>query len=328
MPKKGFIDLGDGVFKGKGLDALNKSRDNRNELIAMFGGMDNLPTSVMKAKKRIPTEDVDEHAAKRSYKNSKGTHYANGEAYQGTLKKAFGISGSGPGGGALSTFPQNIGRSMVLMYSNPGDTVFDPFAGHASRMELCIRAGRHYIGCDASKDFMQFNRKLAKRLGEEFPIAKIELIEGDSRKIPVKDEIGDFTITSPPYWDIEYYGDEECQMSNCKTYKSFLDSMQEVMHENYRALKPGAYAIWFINDFRKKGKFYFYHVDILKLGKRAGFIGHDIIISDLGRGFRDIFISQTVQQRILPKRHEYGIIFRKPPSEEDEPEPKKRSKKK
>lgn len=319
MSKKGFLDLSDGIFKGKGLSALDSSRDNRNALIAMFGGKQNLPSSVMLAQKRIPTDEVDAPAKLRSYTST--------TRYKGPVK-AFEVSGRGCAKGALSTFPQNIGRSMVLMYSEPGDTVFDPFAGHASRMELCVRSGRHYIGCDASKEFMIFNRELAGRLRDEFPVANIKLIEGDSRKIPIADEVGNFTITSPPYWDIEYYGDEEFQMSNCQTYKDFLDSMQLVMNENYRALKPGAFAVWFINDFRKKGKFYYYHVDILRLGQRAGFIGHDIIITDFGRGFRDIFISQTIEQRILPKRHEYGIVFRKPLPEDLEQKPKKKRSKK
>ena len=44
----------------------------------------------------------------------------------------------------------------------------------------------------------------------------------------------------------------------------------------------------------------------------VGFTTHDILIVDFGPGIRDIFINQAIQQRILPKRHEYGLIFKKP----------------
>ena len=88
--------------------------------------------------------------------------------------------------------------------------------------------------------------------------------------------------------------------------------MGQVVKENFRCLKRGAYAAYFINDFRKGNKFYPYHQHIMELGTTAGFDIHDMLIVDLGRGFGDVFINQYVQKRILPKRHEYGVIFRKP----------------
>jgi hypothetical protein len=88
--------------------------------------------------------------------------------------------------------------------------------------------------------------------------------------------------------------------------------MFKVIKENFRILKSGSYAVYFINDFRKKGKMYFYHMDIQRLGKKAGFIAHDILIVDLGKSIRDAFTNQIISTRILPKRHEYGIVFKKP----------------
>lgn len=38
----------------------------------------------------------------------------------------------------------------------------------------------------------------------------------------------------------------------------------------------------------------------------------DITITDFGRTFRSAFVNQIVEQKILPKRHEYGIVVRKP----------------
>lgn len=316
MPKRQpFKQLGDGVFKGKGVSSLLQSKDNRNSVIALFRGKENLPSSVMRAErpKKIKQEE-DAATYERSYDKTCKLAKVQGDTAghgKSMLKSALYISGRGCGAGALSTFPQNIGRSMVLMYSEPGQIVFDPFAGHNSRMDLVVKTGRHYIGCDLSAEFMKHNRQRAEQLKEAFPDAKIRLIEGDSRKIPVKDNLAHFTITSPPYYDIEYYGDEEHQLGKAPTYEQFLEGLQLVMHENYRVLKDGAYAIWFINDFRKKGKFYDYHNDVIRLGRTAGFVLNDILISDLGNGIRDCFINQTLKQRILPKRHEYGVVLRK-----------------
>lgn len=321
--KDGFADLGldlkdsDGISVGKGLDSLHNSEQERKILEARFGGTDNryLPSSVMRAIKARVTEELDAPTAARTYDSTGAVSRGKVDkklTRSSKVAKSFNVSGRGCGSGALSTFPQNIGRTMVLLYSEPGQVIFDPFAGHNSRMDLCVKEGRHYIGCDLSTEFMEFNKKRSLKLKEKYPNIKIKLHHGDSRKIPFPDEIADHTITSPPYFNIEYYGDEPEQLGKCKTYEDFLEGMQLVMNENFRCLKPGSYALWFINNFRQKGKMHFYHIDILRLGEKAGFITHDIVISDLGNGLRDCFLAQTVKTRIIPKRHEYGIVFRKP----------------
>ena len=91
-----------------------------------------------------------------------------------------------------------------------------------------------------------------------------------------------------------------------------MSKMANVAKENYRTLKSGAFAAWYVNDFRRDGKFYSYHIDTKDILEAAGFVMWDIMIVDLGRAFRESFISQIVEQKILPKRHEYGVIARKP----------------
>lgn len=310
----GFFALNDEKFEiSKDIKAIKQSKVGRNQLIALFGGVQNLPSSIMRASKKEVPADEDEHGNKRSYTaTTPGIALSRDKKLPKHVRDACRISGCGTQSGALSTFPQNIGRSMVLLYSNPGDTVFDPFAGHNSRMDCCVKAGRHYIGCDLSTDFMDFNFRRAKVLRKKYPKARIKLHHGDSRKISVDDEVGDFTITSPPYWDIEEYGDEPEQLGKQPTYKEFLESLLLVMQENYRCLKPGAFAMWFVNDFRRDGRFISYHIDTIRLMKKAGFIHHDLLVVDLGRTMRDCFLNQIVETKILPKRMEFGIVFRKP----------------
>lgn len=319
MSSNGLFNLVDGIKKGKGIDSVRKSKTGRKELLAMFGGKQNFPSSVMKAKRGRPDKDIDEHQAKRGYSNlspvvnklKKLNKGKKEKQFTPEMMKSFGVSCQGCAVGALSKFPQNIGRAMVLLYTDPDDTVFDPFAGHNSRMDLVVTAGRNYIGCDLSAEFMKSNRERAKYLRGKFPSTHIELHEGDSRYLDhIKSKSADFTITSPPYWDIEFYGNEKEQLGN-NSYKGFLKGMKKVMRENYRILKYGSYAIYFINDFRRKGKFYSYHADIIRIGQEVGFRNWDILITDLGAGIRDCFSNQVMSSRILPKRHEYGVVFRK-----------------
>ncbi len=687
-PTNGFFDLTDGITRGKGVSAMLNSRDSQARITALFGGRHLLPSSVMRARKIKPDAKEDEWGEKRSYKNTAPLRDKLKELdLPDNMKQSAVISGKGCAAGALSIFPQDIGRTVLIFYTEPGDVVVDPFAGHNSRMSLCVKEGRHYKGCDLSTEFMDFNRKKAVKLRKEFKEVEIELHHCDSRKMPIASEIGDFTITcydeetevltatgwkkfaavsyddeiatlnqnncieyqkpnditsghyegpmyrlstpfvdlrvtpnhnlyvqrrhknnyeliqaknlpprghfkikssgvwtgeeratftipglpttskvtgtghsmsekreksfrpasvsmdlfleflgywlaegslndrngkspggvvltsksraiaerfkevidglaiappariyqengvhrvhvhsrrlwkylaqfgysstkyiprellslskrqlhilfdalmagdgskngnrywtvseklrddvtelafklgyvasyrpgrstenqrirflndkliksnhtcwivhikkertetsvtvsgwkdgtkcsigweegyngtvrcvsvpnqviyvrrngkpiwcgnSPPYYDIEHYGDEPEQMANCPTYEEFLESMQLVMNENFRCLKPGAYAAWFINDFRRRGVFHSYHSDVINLGRQAGFVHHDIIVVHFGRGFRDCFVTQTFTQKIVPKSHEYCVVFRKPEVKEAE----------
>lgn len=307
--KPGLFTVLDADAKGKTDAAITASRASRDDLVMLFGSK-NLPSSIMRRQDTHKIQDLDDEAA-GSYKATQGTA---GDARMHKLVKTTALSSSGVAYGALSVFPQNIGRTVLLFYSKPGDHVVDPFAGHNSRMQLVVREGRNYTGYDVSKRFMAFNRKRAQQLRDHFPGAQITLNEQDSRHLKhTADNVGDYTITSPPYWDIEDYGDEPEQLGkHAKTYGEFLVGMQAVLRENFRVLKPGAFACWFINDFRRKGKMYFYHIDILRMGEAAGFDAHDIAIVDFGTGIRDVFINQAFDQKILPKRHEYCVVFRKP----------------
>lgn len=233
-----------------------------------------------------------------------------------------GFEGSRGAGKTLSRFSQNICRLCVKFYTEEKDIVVDPFAGHNSRFQATFESGRHYYGQDLSHEFMVDNLKIREMLlkeseGKLFMPKNdliIDLTEGDSRKLPWPDNFGDFTITSPPYWDLEMYGDEEEQLGygQNQTYEEFLHDLGLVAKENYRVLKPGAYCIWFINDFRKDGKFFDFHGDTKNLLVAAGFDYHDLIIVDLGPSLRSVFLASAFKSKILPKRHEFGVVVRKP----------------
>ena len=281
---------------GKTVESLEYSRAKITEVMRRFNG--ELPQSIMKAdKKSRGASDL-----------ATGSYTAN-EKYSGVFAKSL----SGARYGALSAFPQNIGRAVVELYSERGATVVDPFAGHNSRMELVIRLGRNYIGCDISAKFMQFNREQREKLIAEFPDAMIELYECDSRKMDahVEQWVGDFTLTSPPYYNIEDYGDEHSQLGKAETYAEFLRSLRKVAEQNFRALKSGSYCCWFVNDFRDDGVFNAYHIDTFNILLAAGFVAHDMMIVDFGGSFGQCFPAQVVERRILPKRHEYCIVVRK-----------------
>jgi DNA modification methylase len=297
----------------KTLEDLAESREQRREIAEQLGG--EIPTSILRHNSSDKAMDLLVDGG-RGYTDT-GFAANNPDHPHAHL---FKNSGMDVRCGALSRFPQNVGRMLLRLYTKRGATVVDPFAGHNSRMELCWRDGRHYVGCDISHEFMEANFKLRERLLAENAddmfsaerVATITLHECDSRAMPVKNNTGDFTITSPPYWDIEFYGSEPGQLGRGNTYDEFLRRLGAVCAENFRCLRSGAFAVWCVNDFRKDGKFYSYHMHTAQLMRDAGFTQWDIAIIDLGNSMRAAFATQIVSTKILPKRHEYALIFRKP----------------
>lgn len=293
---------------GKNWESLAKSRKIRSDFIHIFGCV---PTSILA---RDGKDEAIDTISKDSYGKSSLLR-RKGETNKQKLK-AFGSSSMGCAGGGLSKFPQNIGRLLVRFYCPENGLVYDPFAGHNSRMQLTYECGRNYIGVDVCHEFMHENRRIRHHLLSDNALLKpnvtITLIEGSSAHVDLPDEIGDFTVTSPPYWDIEYYGDEIEQLGNAKTYDKFLELLSAHIKENYRLLKPGSFCCWCINDFKKSGKYYAYHADLIPLFTTAGFELHTIYIIDLVGSLQASFVQSIILSKAFPKRHEYCMVFHKP----------------
>jgi len=309
----------DETAKGLTFDALKKSHDRRSNLIDKLGYV---PTSIFKrdSKEQLYlTQDtfIEERGGgyEKHNKEMKGDLRSLDRDKNEFLLVNTGLRIQGRKG-YLSRFPQNVGRILIEVHCPEQGTIYDPFAGHNSRMQLAYRCKRNYIGVDICAEYMKLNRELRQKLlerpvfeGEYKPT--LELIEGSSAKVDLPDNWADFTITSPPYWDLEYYGPEEEQLGLDKTYEEFLEALYPHIVENERVLKPGAFCIWCINDFRKDKKYHPYHIDLYKLFEVAGFEAFNIYIIDLVSVVQASFVRDIVDHKIIPKQHEYVLVFRK-----------------
>lgn len=70
--------------------------------------------------------------------------------------------------------PLDLCFKLVALFSERGETVFDPFCGSAAIGEACLRLGRHYVGFDQAPAWCE---KAAARLTEvEASVARISTI--------------------------------------------------------------------------------------------------------------------------------------------------------
>lgn len=55
-------------------------------------------------------------------------------------------------------FPFLLVRDHILSWSNPGDTVFDPFLGSGTTGKMAVLNDRHFIGCEISEEYFRTAR--------------------------------------------------------------------------------------------------------------------------------------------------------------------------
>ena len=71
--------------------------------------------------------------------------------------------------------PEKLAEDQIMTWTNPGDTVFDPFSGSGTSGKMAIKHNREYIGVEINRDYCDVSRK------------RIE-----SSNIELRDELFDF----------------------------------------------------------------------------------------------------------------------------------------
>lgn len=214
----------------------------------------------------------------------------------------------------ISIFPSTITFVYTILLSKKNDKVYDAFCGHNSRAEDILSLDRKYYAYDIHIFPIEFTLKSIER----FDIQNYELILGSSEKIKYENNSFDFSITSPPYSDVEKYNDlyneyKEEDLSS-KDYNEFLFSYTNCIKETFRVLKSSAFFVLVIGNFYKNQNYYNLFLDTINIGTKIGFRLHDINIYNRGSNIGgDINYKQfIIQNKRLPCIHEYIIIFQKP----------------
>jgi DNA modification methylase len=60
-------------------------------------------------------------------------------------------------------FPEKLAEDHILSWSNPGDTVFDPFLGSGTTGKMAIKNGRNFIGIEKSEEYMEIAKARIKQ---------------------------------------------------------------------------------------------------------------------------------------------------------------------
>lgn len=208
----------------------------------------------------------------------------------------------------MSEFHAGVAENIVKFWSLPGAKVVDPFAGRVTRAVVTTKLGRDYYGYEITPN----TYKRALNHFEKHNV-KPTLYMADGCKLENTDnDFADLVMTCPPYYNIEQYESCDRQLSDIKGYNNFLLAIDECILNVNRVLKPGAFAVFVVGDFRINGELKSFSSDLINAFKKIEMIHWDTIIMENISPFATLTQYQAACKRYVPKTHEYILVFRKP----------------
>ncbi|MBA7705791.1 hypothetical protein ES703_114630 [subsurface metagenome] len=156
--------------------------------------------------------------------------------------------------------PQIV-EQCIWRLTEEGDLVVDPMAGSGTTLDVCRAFNRRCIGYDI------------KPLPE-----REDIIQNDSRNIPLGDNSVDMIFIHPPYWNLTYFtkaAERLPDLSRASTAGQFIEMLKEVFQECYRVLKTGKYMCILLGDLIRDGSF-------IPLCRRATNVVEEIGFIDCG----------------------------------------------
>lgn len=144
-----------------------------------------------------------------------------------------------------------IPRNIILRYSQEGDTVLDQFVGGGTTAVEAKLTHRNFIGIDINPSAVEITRN---KCAFDFDTqTTTTLINGDARKLELRDNSIDLICTHPPYADIIHYSEDIDGDLSLMPMKDFLFEIGKVADECYRVLKKDKFCAILMGDTRKKG---------------------------------------------------------------------------
>lgn len=203
-----------------------------------------------------------------------------------------------------------IPRNIILRYSEIGDTVLDQFVGGGTTAVEAKLTGRNFIGVDINPKAVEISK--SKCAFECDTNSKIDILQGDARKLNLENESIDLICTHPPYADIIHYSEDIEGDLSLLPIKGFLFEMGKVADECYRVLKKGKFCAILMGDTRKKGMVQPLAFETMRIFELAGFKTKEIIIKEQhnckATGF---WKTNSIKHNFLLLAHEYLFVFKK-----------------
>ncbi len=208
-------------------------------------------------------------------------------------------------------WPPQLVRALILMFTEPGDTILDPMIGSGTTCIEAMLLGRNCIGVDINYNAVMLTlhriywlRKHLEKLKEGAQMrldafvkgletstdnisiddmlkARVEIYHGDARNLDkIPSESIDLVATHPPYFNIIKYSRSRIpgDLSAASSLEEYLKMMYQVAREAYRVLKPGKYMGILVGDTRIHKHYVPITHYVLQVLLKAGFILREEVV--------------------------------------------------
>ena len=220
-------------------------------------------------------------------------------------------------------FPEDLIANFINFFTKEGMWVLDPFVGTGSTLVACDQTKRNGIGVELTKKWAD----IATNRTEQY------VIIGDCRDLKEYNLPQlDFSISSPPYWDMlshsrggsnstqkdrikagfdASFSDNDLDLANIVGYKEFMEELLQIYKNIFDLLRPGKYcAVIMQNTLKQKQQFHPVAWEFALKMKDFGWqICQEFIWCQRDKklgiwGYPNTYISNV--------HHHYILIFRKP----------------
>lgn len=214
-------------------------------------------------------------------------------------------------GSAPSNFRPMNAKAVYERFCPEGGTILDTSSGFGGRLlgALSSKKNFKYVGCDPNTETMYHLHQLAEYIemvtgrenSYELHCVGSEIFRGKPNSI-------DFAFTSPPYFDLEVYSDEETQCYN--KFPKLEDWLEGFVRETIKniiyMLKPGSVYAINIADFDIGSTHVAYVDEWIRLSTEEGAPLYDTVY--LGVTAR----AGSAEQAAGELKKENILIFKKP----------------
>lgn len=208
-----------------------------------------------------------------------------------------------------SIFNPVVAINILNLYAPKKGMCYDPFAGGGTRAIVAAKFGLDYVGVelrqeevDAIYDRCRYNE------------VEVKIVCASSASVPqIKTGSADFSMSCPPYWNLEQYKGGKEDMSMAETYEAFLGMLSDSIKESYRILKKGSVSCWVVGLHRdRKGELLPLNHDVAWLHREAGFkLKEEVVLNMKNTGAVRRVGNFEKGNKFLIRTHEYCLIFEK-----------------
>ena len=212
----------------------------------------------------------------------------------------------------ISIFDPVLCEIIYSWFAPKNGTILDPFAGGSVRGIVANYLGYNYTGIDLSGEQIYENKKQAKKI---VPDNVPNWICGDSNYVlesllpSVKNYLVDFIFSCPPYYNLEKYSNNACDLSTMND-DDFDAIYKSIIKKSCSFLKENRFACFVVGNVRNKNG---YMRDLVGLTIQAFresgvHFYNDIILKSSGAGAATRANVSMTYKKVV-KIHQNVLVF-------------------